>query len=78
MKKSARCIQALQSLPPSIDLEGKIDISVRIDKRILSALNAEGAFSGKLTNAENVGKTSEELAALWNKDHPTDLIPAGE
>jgi hypothetical protein len=60
---------------PSIDLEGRIDVSVRVDKRILSALNADGAFSGKLIRGENVGKTSEELIALWNADHPNDLIP---
>jgi hypothetical protein len=61
---------------PTIDLEGNIDVSVRVDKRIISALNANGAFSGKLINAENVGKTSQEIAALWNKDHPEDPIPA--
>jgi hypothetical protein len=60
---------------PSIDLQGKIDISVRVDKRIISALNSNGAFSGKLIHGENVGKTSQELAALWNEEHPTDLIP---
>ena len=60
---------------PSIDLEGNIDVNVRVDKRIISALNADGAFSGKLIHGENVGKTSQELAALWNKEHPEDLIP---
>src|SRR5690348_14347163 len=29
---------------PSIDLEGHIDINVKIDKRVISALNAEDAF----------------------------------
>lgn len=60
---------------PSIDLEGKIDVSVRVDKRILSALNSNGAFSGKLIHGENVGKTNQELIALWNEEHPDDLIP---
>ena len=60
---------------PSIDLEGNIDINVRVDKRIISALNSNGAFSGKLLRAENVGKTSNDLAMLWNEDHPEDLIP---
>lgn len=63
---------------PSIDLEGNIDISVRVDKRILSALNSAGGFQGKLIHAENVGKTSAELAQLWNTDHPDDLIPTNE
>ncbi len=60
---------------PSIDLEGNIDINVRVDKRIISALNSNGAFSVKLLRGENVGKTSNDLAMLWNADHPEDLIP---
>jgi hypothetical protein len=63
---------------PSIDLEGNIDINVRVDKRILSALNSNGGFSGKLIHGENVGKTSAELAQLWNDDHPDDLIPVND
>lgn len=59
---------------PSINLNGEIDVSVKIDKSITSALNADGAFSGKVTRAENIGKTLEELIALWNADHPEDPI----
>ena len=59
---------------PSINLEGKIDVNVRVDKRILSALNSNGAFTGKLLHAENIGKTSDDLAALWNEKYPEDLI----
>ena len=60
---------------PSIDLEGKIDISVRVDKRILSALNAASGFTGKVLHSENIGKSSTDLAQLWNEEHPEDLIP---
>ncbi len=59
---------------PSIDLEGKLSVNVRVDKRILSALNASGAFTGAIQNNENIGKTSQEIAALWNNAHPDDLI----
>lgn len=59
---------------PSIDLEGNIDISVRVDKRILTALNAYGAFTGKVLRSENIGKSTEELAELWNEEHPEDPI----
>ena len=60
---------------PTIDLEGKIDIKVRVDKRIISALNSEGAFTGKVLHSENIGKTNQELVAQWNVDHPEDPIP---
>src|SRR3990172_11548636 len=44
---------------PSIDLEGNFSVSVRVDKRILSALNAPGAFTGNIRNNQNVGKTTQ-------------------
>ena len=59
---------------PSVNLDGSFDINVRVDKRILSAINSIGAFSGKITNNENIGKTSAELEALWNEAHPGDPI----
>ncbi len=59
---------------PSIDLEGKISVSVRVDKRILSALNSPGSFTGNIKNNENVGKTIQEIAALWNNEHPDNPI----
>ncbi len=59
---------------PSIDLDGSFEVKVRVDKRILRSLNAEGAFRGNINNAENIGKSSDELVALWNEDHPDDLI----
>jgi len=59
---------------PSIDMEGKLSVSVRVDKRILSALNAPGAFTGNIRNHENIGKTSQEIANRWNAEHPDDPI----
>jgi len=59
---------------PRIDLEGKYSVSVRVDKRILSALNSPGAFTGNIRNHENVGKTTQEIAVLWNIEHPEDPI----
>ena len=59
---------------PTIDLNGNISVSVRVDKRILSALNATDAFSGKVANSANIGKTSQEIAALWNAEHSEDPI----
>lgn len=59
---------------PSIDLNGDFEIKVKVDARILKALNAEGAFRGTLLNAENIGKSSDDLVALWNAEHPTDPV----
>ncbi len=59
---------------PSIDLEGKISVSVRVDKRIIAALNTPGAFTGNIKNNENVGKSTQEIVNRWNAEHPDDVI----
>jgi len=59
---------------PSIDLNGDIEVKVKVDARIVRALNVEGAFRGRITHAENIGKSSDDLAALWNEEHPDDRI----
>jgi hypothetical protein len=59
---------------PSIDLQGNIKVNVRVDKRIVTALNTPGAFTGGIKNRENIGKTPQEILAQWNEDHPDNLI----
>ena len=58
---------------PSIDLDGTLEVKVRVDKRILQALNS-GGFRGRILNADNIGKTGDELVALWNEEHSDDPI----
>ncbi len=55
---------------PSIDLDGKLCIFNRLDKQISNSLNPPGAFRGEIPNRENIGKTSDNVVAIWNKDHP--------
>jgi hypothetical protein len=59
---------------PSIDLDGDVEVKVKVDKRILRTLNAPGAFRGRLINAENVGKSGDDLVAMWNEAHPDDPV----
>lgn len=59
---------------PTIRMDGSVRVRVRVDQRILDALNAPGALNGKLINAENVGKTAEDLAQQWNAAHPDDPV----
>jgi len=59
---------------PSIYTKGKFSISHRLDKEISNALNAPGAFTGEIANRENIGKTSDELVALWNEAHSDNPV----
>jgi hypothetical protein len=68
-------LENVGTFTPSIDLGGTLDVGFRLDTSIDGALNAAGAFSGDVTNRENVGKSSADLKELWNAAHPDDLIP---
>ena len=59
---------------PTIDAQGNLSISVRVDKRITAALNVPGAFTGKVNNNTNIGKSTDEIVQLWNENHPEDMI----
>jgi hypothetical protein len=59
---------------PTIDLEGNLSVSVRVDKRIIAALNVPGSFTGRIHNSANIGITSHEMAALWNEKNPDNPI----
>jgi hypothetical protein len=59
---------------PTRGLDGEIRIGHRIDRRLHDKLNAKGAASLKLTNAGNDGLTADELVAMWNAEHPDDLV----
>ena len=60
-------------LHPQHDLDGTLEVKVWVDKRILRALNS-GSFWDHILNADNIGKTGDELVALWNDEHPGDPI----
>jgi hypothetical protein len=58
----------------SIGLDGKYTVNVKPEKDITIAANVPGAFRGTIINAENIGKTSSELADMWDAEYPDDLI----
>ena len=59
---------------PTVDAQGKLSVTVRVDRRIISRINIPGAFKGEFTNGENIGKSTQELVDLWNEAHPDDMI----
>jgi len=59
---------------PTIDAQGNLSVSVRVDKRITAALNVPGAFTGKINNSANIGKSTDEIVYMWNQEHPEDMI----
>jgi len=56
--------------------DGSIDIGVRVSGELDKKVNA--GFRGTWLNSQNIGKTEAEMIALWNEEHPEDLIPVEE
>lgn len=52
--------------------DGSIDLGVRVSPDVDKKVNS--GFRGKWINADNKGKSQEEIFALWNAAHPDDLI----
>lgn len=67
-------LEGLGTYSPSIDLAGMIKVSHRADVALKSALNAQGSFKGDVINRGNIGKTGDDLVAMWNTDNPDDAV----
>ena len=66
-------LEGLGTFLPNIELDGTFDVQYRADVALKRGLNA-GNFSGKIKNRRNIGKSPEELAAMWNAAHPDDPV----
>jgi hypothetical protein len=67
-------VEGLGIWTPAISLDGTISIQYRPDLQISYELNQPGVFTGSIHNRENVGKTSEELYAMWDAEFPDDPV----
>ena len=67
-------VDGFGTFTPTIDLEGRFAISFRPDPFFGHGLNLPGTFSGTILNREHIGKTSDELVALWNEEHTDDPV----
>ena len=52
--------------------DGSVAIKVRVNPDLNKRINA--GFRGKWINSENIGKSEEEIIALWNEAHPEDPV----
>jgi hypothetical protein len=67
-------IEGLGTFTPTVRVDGSLDIIFRPDPDMLRQLNNETKFYAKILNKSNIGKSADELAALWNAEHPDDLV----
>ena len=67
-------LRGLGIYAPSVRLDGTLTVTHRLDPAIRRAINQPGRFQGRINNREHIGKTPEELVALWNAAHPDDPV----
>jgi len=63
-------MEGLGTFTPTLRMDGSLGMLFRADARLLDQLNDETKFSGKIINKANIGKSTDELVALWNEEHP--------
>jgi len=67
-------LEGLGTYRPVIELDGKLKVGHRADMDIKNRLNTPGDFRGEIANRENIGKTGDDLVAMWDEAHPDDLV----
>jgi hypothetical protein len=59
---------------PSLRNSGKIRILYRPDQSLTNALGTIDQYRGEVENPQNLGLGPLELKALWDAEHPDDLL----
>jgi len=67
-------LPGLGLITPGMDTQGRFTIRILPDPELVSAINRPDNFFGEIINARNIGKTGDELVALWDADHPDDPV----
>ncbi len=58
----------------NIKQDGHIDVNVRLRGGVEGQINVPGEFKGDVINADNIGKSTDELCDQWDVEFPSDLI----
>jgi hypothetical protein len=66
-------IDGLGTYLPNLRLDGTLDIEHRQDPTLKKNLSRRD-FGGTILNRANIGKSADELVALWNEAHPDDPV----
>ncbi len=74
-KGSSVSLPGLGTFTPTVKLNGKFKVNVRVDRELISELNKDvNGFTGEIRHPEMIGKTVDELVTVWNTEHPEDPV----
>lgn len=69
-------VTGLGLITPGMDTQGRRTIRILPDPDLVNAINRPDNFFGEIINARNLGKSGNELVALWNAANPEDPVDA--
>ena len=67
-------VEGLGTFTPTIRMDGSLDILFRPEPSMLRQLNESTKFYATILNKANIGKTTDDFVAKWNKEHPDNLV----
>lgn len=67
-------IEGLGTFTPTIRMDGSLDILFRPEPSMLHQLNDSTKFYATILNKANIGKTTDDFVAKWNKEQPDNLV----
>jgi hypothetical protein len=67
-------VKGLGTYAPTVRVSGLFDVGFRVDNQIKKELNKADIFVGEIDNKDMMGKTTEDLVARWNEEHPDDPV----
>lgn len=66
-------IEGMGIFKAKMGLDGELDMGVRLSRQLKKGLDRE-AFTGKIINADNIGKTADQLVSEWDSNNPTNQV----
>jgi hypothetical protein len=68
-------LDGLILLKAQMKVGGAVKLGLRADRSAVAGLNDPALWTAdKVINHSNLRKTADELAALWNEEHPDNLV----
>lgn len=68
-------LDGLVNVKPTMKVGGQVNLGLRADRSAIAHLNDPKLWTAdKVLNHGNMNKTTDELIALWNEEHPDDPV----
>lgn len=67
-------VDGLGTFTPTMRTDGSIETVFRSEPELRDQLNNSTRLSAKILNRKSIGKSSDELVARWNSEHPDDPV----